>query len=133
MDPFTGQIKTWVGGINFKYFKYDHVRQAKRQAGSTFKPFVYLTAIDNGYSPCDRIRDQRITIKYVENGRPMEWQPDNVTRSFTGINMILRQAMARSVNSVTAQLTEQVGWDKVAQYAHKLGISTPLQSVPSIG
>ncbi|PSR54845.1 transglycosylase [Adhaeribacter arboris] len=133
MDPFTGQIKTWVGGINFKYFKYDHVRQAKRQAGSTFKPFVYLTALDNGYSPCDRIRDQRITIKYVENGKPMEWQPDNVTRSYTGINMTLRQAMARSVNSVTAQLTEQVGWDKVAQYAHKLGITTPLQAVPSIG
>ncbi|QNF35217.1 transglycosylase domain-containing protein [Adhaeribacter swui] len=133
MDPFTGQIKAWVGGINFKYFKYDHVRQAKRQAGSTFKPFVYLTAIDNGYSPCDRIRDERITIKYVENGKPMEWQPNNVTRSYTGINMTLRQAMARSVNSVTAQLTEQVGWDRVAQYAHRLGISTPLQSVPSIG
>lgn len=133
MDPFNGQIKAWVGGINFKYFKYDHVRQAKRQAGSTFKPFVYLTALDNGYTPCDRIRDERITIKYVENGKPMEWQPNNVTRSYTGINMTLRQAMARSVNSVTAQLTEEVGWQKVAQYAHKLGITTPLQAVPSIG
>lgn len=133
MDPLTGQIKAWVGGINFKYFKYDHVRQARRQPGSTFKPFVYLTAIDNGYSPCDRIRDQRVSIDYVENGKPMNWQPENVTRSYTGINMSLRQAMARSVNSVTAQLTERVGWDKVADYAKKLGITTPLKAVPSIG
>jgi len=133
MDPFTGQIKAWVGGINFKFFKYDHVRQARRQAGSTFKPFVYLTAIDTGYSPCDRIRDQRVSIDYVENGKPMNWQPNNVTRSYTGINMTLRQAMARSVNSVTAQLTEKVGWDKVAEYARNLGITSPLKAVPSIG
>ncbi|MGV3589062.1 MAG: penicillin-binding protein 1A [Adhaeribacter sp.] len=133
MDPFTGHIKAWVGGINFKYFKYDHVRQARRQPGSTFKPFVYLTAIDNGYTPCDRIRDERVSINYVENGKPMNWQPDNVTRSYTGMNMTLRHAMARSVNSVTAQLTERVGWEKVAEYAKKLGISGPLQAVPSIG
>jgi penicillin-binding protein 1A len=133
MDPFTGQIKAWVGGINFRFFKYDHVKQARRQPGSTFKPFVYLTAIDNGYAPCDRIRDERVTINYVENGKPMVWEPNNVTRSYTGINMTLRQAMARSVNSVTAQLTEMVGWGRVAQYAKRLGITSPLQAVPSIG
>ncbi|MGI4872731.1 MAG: transglycosylase domain-containing protein [Janthinobacterium lividum] len=133
MDPFTGSIKAWVGGLDYRFFQYDHVKQGRRQAGSTFKPFVYLTAMDNGYSPCDRIRDERVTIKYVENGQPMEWQPDNVTRSYTGINMTLRSAMARSVNSVTAQLTEKVGWGKVADYAHKVGITSPLLSVPSIG
>ncbi|WP_245326321.1 transglycosylase domain-containing protein [Hymenobacter wooponensis] len=133
MDPFTGQIKAWVGGLDYKFFQYDHVKQGKRQAGSTFKPFVYLTALDNGYTPCDRIRDQRVTIKYVENGEPMEWQPDNVTREYTGINMTLRHAMARSVNSVTAQLTEKVGWDNVAKYAHKVGIRSNLLAVPSIG
>lgn len=133
MDPFTGQIKAWVGGINFRFFKFDHVKQALRQPGSTFKPFVYLTAIDNGYAPCDRIRDERVTINYIEDGKPMQWQPNNVTRSYTGSNMSLRQAMARSVNSVTAQLTEKVGWDKVAEYAKKLGITSPLKSVPSIG
>ncbi|UOQ65385.1 penicillin-binding transpeptidase domain-containing protein [Hymenobacter volaticus] len=63
----------------------------------------------------------------------MEWKPDNVTREYTGINMTLRQAMARSVNSVTAQLTERVGWDNVAKYAHKVGIKSPLLPVPSIG
>jgi penicillin-binding protein 1A len=133
MDPFTGQIKAWVGGLDYRFFKYDHVKQGRRQAGSTFKPFVYLTALDNGYTPCDRIRDQRVTINYVENGKPMEWKPDNVTREYTGINMTLRHAMARSVNSVTAQLTEKVGWENVAKYAHKVGITSPLLAVPSIG
>ena len=133
MDPFTGSIKAWVGGLDYRFFQYDHVRQGRRQPGSTFKPFVYLTALDNGYSPCDRIRDERVTINYIENGQPMQWQPDNVTREYTGINMTLRSAMARSVNSVTAQLTEKVGWGKVADYAHKVGISSPLLPVPSIG
>ena len=133
MDPFTGHIKAWVGGLDYNFFKYDHVKQGKRQAGSTFKPFVYLTALDNGYSPCDRIRDQRVTINYIENGQPMQWQPDNVTREYTGQNMTLRHAMARSVNSITAQLTEKVGWANVAKYAHKVGITSPLLPVPSIG
>jgi penicillin-binding protein 1A len=133
MDPFTGYIKAWVGGLDYRFFQYDHVKQGRRQAGSTFKPFVYLTALDNGYTPCDRIRDERVTIKYVEDGKPMEWQPNNVTREYTGINMTLRHAMARSVNSVTAQLTEKVGWENVAKYAHKVGITSPLLPVPSIG
>jgi penicillin-binding protein 1A len=133
MDPYTGSIKAWVGGLDYRFFQYDHVRQGKRQAGSTFKPFVYLTALDNGYSPCDRIRDQRVTINYIEDGKPMEWKPDNVTREYTGQNMTLRHAMARSVNSVTAQLTEKVGWDNVVKYAHKVGITSPLLAVPSIG
>ncbi|MGI4832079.1 MAG: transglycosylase domain-containing protein [Janthinobacterium lividum] len=133
MDPYTGAVKAWVGGLDYRFFQYDHVRQGRRQAGSTFKPFVYLTALANGYSPCDRIRDQRVTINYVENGKPMTWEPDNVTREYTGINMTLRAAMARSVNSVTAQLTEKVGWGKVAEYAHKVGITSPLLAVPSIG
>ena len=133
MNPNTGQILAWVGGPDFRFSKFDHVRQARRQPGSTFKPFVYLTAIDKGYSPCDRIRDQRITIKYVENGQPMEWQPNNVTRAYTGSNMTLRYAMGRSVNSVTAQLTERVGWAEVAKYAHRVGITSPLLAVPSIG
>lgn len=133
MNPNTGQVLAWVGGVDYNFFKYDHVRQARRQPGSTFKPFVYLTAIDKGYTPCDRIRDQRVTIKYVENGEDMEWQPNNVTRSYTGSNMTLRYAMGRSVNSVTAQLTEKVGWETVRDYAKKVGITSPLLAVPSIG
>ncbi|RDV17006.1 penicillin-binding protein [Pontibacter diazotrophicus] len=133
MDPFSGHIKAWVGGINFKYFKYDHVKQARRQPGSTFKPFVYVAAIDNGYSPCDKIVDQRITINYVENGKKMNWSPTNADWEYTGAPMTLRRAMGKSVNSVTAQLTERVGWETVVKYAHRLGITSPLQEVPSIG
>lgn len=133
MDPFTGHIKAWVGGLNYRFFQYDHVKQGRRQPGSTFKPFVYLTALDNGYTPCDRIRDERVTIRYVENGKNMEWKPNNVTREYSGSNMTLRHAMARSINSVTAQLTELVGWENVAKYAHKVGIRSKLLDVPSIG
>lgn len=133
MDPFSGEIKAWVGGINYKYFKFDHVKQARRQPGSTFKPFVYVAAIDNGYSPCDKIVDTRITINYVEKGQKKSWSPTNADWTYTGAPMTLRRGMGKSVNSVTAQLTELIGWETVVDYAHKLGISSPLDKVPSIG
>ncbi|WP_192823359.1 penicillin-binding protein 1A [Rufibacter sp. LB8] len=133
MDPKTGFIKAWVGGIDYENFKYDHVKQAKRQPGSTFKPFVYGAAIDQGYSPCDKIQDKRVTIKYVENGKPMEWTPHNADYSISGRQMTLRHAMGRSINTVTAQLTEAIGWDTVRKFARKLGITSPLEAVPSIG
>ncbi|WP_240675992.1 penicillin-binding protein 1A [Botryobacter ruber] len=133
MDPVSGEIKTWVGGINFKYFKYDHVKQARRQPGSTFKPFVYVAAIDNGYSPCDKIVDHRVTINYVEKGEKKSWSPTNADWEYTGAPMTLRRAMGKSVNSVTAQLTELIGWETVVKYAKRLGINSPLDVVPSIG
>lgn len=132
IDPFTGYIKAWVGGIDFKYFKYDHVKQAKRQPGSTFKPFAYLAAIDNGYSPCDKFTDKAVSIKYTENGEEKVWSPHNADWVFTGREMSLRWAMGKSCNSITAQVTEKVGWDKVVEYAQKLGIKSPLNKVPSI-
>ncbi|AFD06486.1 penicillin-binding protein 1A [Solitalea canadensis] len=132
-EPSTSHIRAWVGGIDFDHFKFDHVIQAKRQAGSTFKPFVYLTALDNGWSPCDKIKDQSVTINYVENGEKKSWSPKNADWHFTGYDMTLRWAMGRSCNSVTAQLTEKVGWDNVVKYAHKCGIESPLKSVPSVG
>ena len=127
LDPFTGHIKTWVGGINYKYFKYDHINQAKRQAGSTFKPFVYLAAIDNGYSPCDKFTDKAITINYKEDGEEKSWSPKNSDWNFSGKEMSLRWAMGKSCNSVTAQLTQAIGWDEVVEYAKKLGIESPLK------
>ena len=132
IEPSTGQIKDWVGGINFKYFNYDHVNQAKRQAGSTFKPFAYLTALDNGFTPCDKFTDQFVSIKYTDEGKPQVWEPKNASFKFTGREMSLRWAMGASVNSITAQLTEKVGWDKIVEYAHKCGIESPLKSVPSV-
>jgi len=132
MEPKTGHIKVWVGGINFKYFKYDHVNQAKRQAGSTFKPFAYLTALENGMTPCDRFVDRPVRIEYQENGKTEFWEPKNASYSFSGREMTLRHAMARSVNSITAQITEKVGWENVVEAAHKCGIESHLESVPSV-
>ncbi|HZY38044.1 MAG TPA: transglycosylase domain-containing protein, partial [Mucilaginibacter sp.] len=132
IEPSTGKIKVWVGGINFKYFNYDHVNQAKRQAGSTFKPFAYCAALDNGFTPCDKFTDQFVSIKYMDGGKQQVWEPKNATYVFTGQEMSLRWAMGASINSITAQLTEKVGWDKVVQYAHKCGIESPLKSVPSV-
>ncbi len=133
LKPNTGEIKVWVGGINANYFKYDHVIQSKRQAGSTFKPFVYAAAIEAGWSPCDKLVDRPVTIRYSDNGTTQTWSPKNSDWVFTGYNMSLRWAMGKSCNSVTAQLTEQVGWDKVAQFANRIGIESKLDAVPSIG
>ncbi|QXV64546.1 transglycosylase domain-containing protein [Mucilaginibacter sp. 21P] len=132
MEPSTGKIKVWVGGINHKYFNYDHVNQAKRQAGSTFKPFAYVTALDNGFTPCDKFTDKPVTIKFKDEGKDDVWEPKNADFHFSYREMSLRWAMGKSVNSITAQVTEHVGWDKIVQYAHKIGIESYLKSVPSV-
>lgn len=132
MDPYTGEIKAWVGGIDYRYFKYDHVYQAKRQAGSTFKPFAYLAALEAGKSPCDQYVDQYVRITYMEDGEQKIWEPKNADWVFSGREMSLRWALGRSVNSITAQLTEEVGWDKVVDAAKRCGITSPLSSVPSV-
>ena len=132
MEPSTGRIKVWVGGIDHRYFNYDHVNQSRRQAGSTFKPFAYATALDNGFTPCDKFTDKPVSIKFVDNGKPDVWEPKNANFQFSYQDMSLRWAMGKSVNSITAQLTEKVGWDKIVDYAHKCGIESPLKSVPSV-
>jgi penicillin-binding protein 1A len=132
IEPASGKIKVWVGGIDHRYFNYDHVNQSKRQAGSTFKPFAYVTALDNGFTPCDKFTDKPVSIKFKDNGKPDVWEPQNADFNFTYQEMSLRWAMGKSVNSITAQVTEKVGWDKVVEYAHKCGIESPLKSVPSV-
>ncbi|MBC7923917.1 MAG: transglycosylase domain-containing protein [Ferruginibacter sp.] len=133
MDPYSGHIKAWVGGLDYRYFQYDHVRQAKRQPGSTFKPFVYAAAFEKGYAPCDKMTDQRVTVRYVEKGEEKIWQPRNSDYVFSGSTVTLRRAMARSINTVTAQLTEKIGPRAVADMAYRLGIRSPMDTVPSIG
>jgi penicillin-binding protein 1A len=132
MDPTNGHIKVWVGGVDFDHFNFDHVNQAKRQAGSTFKPFAYLAALESGMSPCDKFVDRPVKIAYDEANTTKYWEPKNADFSFSGREMTLRHAMGRSVNSVTAQITEQVGWDNVVKYAHACGIESELKSVPSV-
>ncbi len=131
MEPGSGNVKAWVGGINYKFFKYDHVNQSKRQPGSLFKAFVYAAALDNGYGPCDMVTDQPVSIKYTENGVEKEWSPKNVDRSHAG-SMTLKHAFARSVNSIAVQLTQKIGWRKVIEYAQKMGVESKLADVPSI-
>ncbi len=133
MDPQNGFIKTWVGGIDYESFKYDHIYQSKRQPGSTFKPFVYATALSQGMSPCDKIVDELTTHHYEENGEKKSWTPKNANREYTGDTVRLRYALARSINTVAAKLTMQVTPDSVAQMAKKCGIKSELKPVPSIG
>ncbi len=127
MDPHTGHIKAWVGGINHKYFKYDHVRQGKNQPGSTFKPIVYATAIENGYYPCYEVVDERRT--YQTGGDPPTWSPENANRKFTGEKLTLRQGLARSKNSVTAYIMSLIGPENVVKKARSLGIESDLAPV----
>ncbi|MEQ9303269.1 MAG: transglycosylase domain-containing protein, partial [Marinoscillum sp.] len=131
MDPKSGHIKAWVGGIDHKYFKFDHVRQSKRQPGSTFKPFIYTVAIDNGWSPCFPVVDAPITIA-MPGQDPPTWQPENANGRFSGDVMTIRQAMARSVNSITAFVMDKVGPQTVVNYAHRMGIESSLDAVPSL-
>lgn len=135
MDPYNGYIKAWVGGIDYNYFKYDHVRQGRRQPGSTFKPFVYVSAIDGplNLAPCDRRIDEPFKKEFIEKGEPKIWAPRNADGVFTYASMSLRRAMARSINSIAAKLTDEVKPSTVVSYARKLGITTPLDPVASIG
>jgi len=130
MDPHTGEVKAWVGGIDHKYFKYDHVKQGKRQPGSTFKPFVYTAAIENGFTPCYEARDVKISFEVV--GDPPIWSPENANGKYTGATMTLRQGLARSVNSITAFLMKNVTPETVVKYAHNMGIQSKLDPVPSL-
>ena len=134
MDPYRGEIKVWVGGINHRYYKFDHVNQAKRQAGSTFKPFVYLTALEAGMEPCDTYEDKPVRLDFVnDEGEKEIWEPKNADWTFSHRDMSLRWAMARSLNTITAQITMDVGWDKIVETAHRVGIDSHLASVPSVG
>nr|WP_164112458.1 MULTISPECIES: transglycosylase domain-containing protein [unclassified Sphingobacterium] len=134
MDPYNGEIKVWVGGINHNYYKFDHVNQAKRQAGSTFKPFAYMAALESGMTPCDKFTDKPVKIEFInKKGENEVWEPKNADWSVSYQEMSLRWAMARSLNTITAQVTEAVGWDKVVDVAHQCGIESKLESVPSVG
>jgi penicillin-binding protein 1A len=132
MSPANGHILTWVGDIDYDYFKFDHVNQAKRQPGSTFKAFIYTAAIDNGYGPCDEMTDSPVSIEYTEKGEQKTWSPQNVSCKFSGDTFTLKHAFARSINSIAIKLTKEFGWRKVIEYAHKMGITTKLEDVPSV-
>jgi penicillin-binding protein 1A len=129
IEPQTGYIKAWVGGINHKHFQYDHVQIGHaRQVGSTFKPFVYALAIQEGYSPCYRLPNVPTTITY--DGK--DWTPQNSDNKKNGRMMTLQQALAGSVNYITAYLMKQFGPQATVDLAHRMGVVSHLDPVPSI-
>ncbi|MDP1816268.1 MAG: transglycosylase domain-containing protein [Leadbetterella sp.] len=131
MDPRNGNIKAWVGGINFKHFKFDNVYQSRRQPGSTFKPFVYVTAIDNGFSTCEKVVDEPITFG-SEDGLSKSYTPKNSDGKYSYASLTLRQALGQSINSVSARLIKEFKPSKVIEYAHQLGIKSELPNSPSL-
>jgi len=133
MEPQTGHVKAWVGGIDYKHFQYDNVIQGARQAGSTFKPFVYAAAIDQlRYSPCYTLPDNQYCIEPGKHGNIDAWCPKNSDGTYSGDNMTLKSALANSVNSVTAQLIDRVGPGSVVSIARNMGITKDIPEVPSI-
>ena len=132
VEPQTGFIKAWVGGINFKHFKYDNVYQAKRQVGSTFKPFVYATAIkEKKYSPCFEVPDVRTCIEQGMFGLLKDWCPTNSDNKYGGL-ITLRDALANSKNTVTTYLMKQIGPESVVRLCRDLGIESDVPEQPSI-
>lgn len=133
IDPHTGYIRAWVGGINYKYFQYDHVR-ATRQVGSTFKPFVYATAIENGVNPCEEYLNEEVTFPAGLYGLEEPWKPKNAggESNLTGQPLTLKMALANSINSITARIMKNFGPEAVINVARRCGISTPIEPVPSI-
>jgi len=132
MDPLTGHVKAWVGGMNYKHFQYDMVKQGTRQVGSTFKPFVYATAIDQlQFSPCDSFPRTPITIEANKFGNPEPWTTKNSDGNYSG-KQTLKDALASSTNTVTARLINEIGPQPVVEMAKKLGVTSDILPVPAI-
>ncbi len=132
MEPQTGHVKAWVGGVNFKHFQYDMVKQGKRQVGSTFKPFVYAAAIDQLHlSPCDTFPKSQITIDAFKHGNMKPWSPKNSGSNYGGFET-LKSALANSRNTITARLMNEIGPQPVINLANSLGVEQQIPAVPSI-
>ena len=133
MEPQTGEVKAWVGDIDFNSWKYDKVT-AMRQPGSTFKLFVYTEAMNQGLTPCDKRRDEFISMKVFDKkkGEEVTWTPSNANGRFSGDSIPLKGAFARSINSVAVRLGQEMGIQRVIETAQKMGIKSPLDPTPSL-
>ena len=132
MDPNSGHVKVWVGGFDYKHFQYDQVFQGRRQIGSTFKPFLYATAIDQlRLSPCDLLPDALYCIEPFKHGNIDSWCPKNSGDRY-GRTRTLKNALANSINTISARLMDRVGPRPVIDLAKKMGIKSRLPKVPSI-
>lgn len=135
MDPESGFIRAWAGGVNYKHFQFDHVNiNTKRQVGSTFKPFVYATAIrDKGYSPCMKVPNQPVTFEATDPrfGLLEDWTPKNSDGKYGGM-LSLKEALANSINTVTAYLMHEMTPEAVIRLARNMGIASEIPEAPSI-
>ena len=132
MEPGTGHVKAYVGGINHKYFKYDHVTKGRRQVGSTFKPFLYSLAIQEGYSPCFTIPNVPVFFDKKRWGLEKDWAPKNSGDEFNGLPLTLKFGLANSINTITAYIMRDFGPDAVVDLAKKIGIRSKILAVPSL-
>ena len=136
MDPNTGHVKAYVGGINHKYFQYDHVLQGKRQVGSTFKPFLYSLAIQEGMEPCDKILNSPVIFYKDEWSLQEDWIPKNSSPQFDGLNLPLKFGLANSLNIMTASILENIGPtagpEAVIKMSRNMGVTSTLLASPSI-
>lgn len=133
MEPQTGAVKAWVGDLDFKSWKYDKVT-AMRQPGSTFKLFVYTEAMNQGLTPCDKRRDEYISMQVYDAAQKKEvtWAPTNANGYFTGDSLPLKAAFARSINSVAVRLGQEMGIKRIAETAHAMGIESKLDETPAL-
>jgi penicillin-binding protein 1A len=129
VEPKTGHVKAWVGGVDYRHFKYDNVSQSKRQVGSIFKPFVYATALRHGMKRCTELPNQRICVEMP--GDQPDWCPDNSDFEY-GEVVTLEYALANSMNTISAKLMKEFGPERIIQLAHALGIESDIPAVPSI-
>ena len=131
IEPSSGQIKAWVGGVDYRFFQYDNVDLSKRQVGSTFKPFVYATALRMGMNPCDELPNHVTCIDFPKGYYPPRWCPENSSMKYGEI-VTLEYALANSMNTITAKLIKDLGTDRVIKLAHALGVNSDIPDVPSI-
>jgi len=130
MNPHTGQVKAWVGDIDYRFFKYDHVKQGRRQPGSSFKPIVYACAMDKfDLTPDDTVLDVPTTFT-MPDGKT--WTPKNSNGRYANDYLTLRQGLGRSVNTVSAYLMSRVGPEAVVDFAKTMGIESELEAYPTL-
>ena len=129
VEPETGHVKAWVGSRSFKRSAYDHVARARRQPGSTFKPFLYARALEEGWRPDDEIPDQDVSIEMADG---VVWQPTNASGTASGEMVTLREGLVYSKNTVAARLVQEVGPRDLARTARRLGVTSKLEAVPSL-
>ncbi len=127
IEPKTGAVRSWVGGINHEYFQFDHVNQSRRQVGSTFKPIVYTAALENGIHPCAHIPASKVTYKNMKN-----WAPSNSSSIDPKLRYSLKAALSQSINTIAVKVLEDTGIKRTTEMAQKMGISSAIPQVPSM-